>query len=59
MKKKSPSKGEPKRYAVFSVSSRGFARNKNLYVDHIDGDPTNNAPANLRIVTLSKNRPNI
>lgn len=27
-------------------------------VDHIDGDPTNNDPANLRVVTVSRNRPN-
>lgn len=28
------------------------------YLDHIDGDPTNNDPSNLRVVTLAKNRGN-
>jgi len=29
---------------------------RNRFVDHIDGDPCNNDPSNLRIVTLKENR---
>jgi hypothetical protein len=36
-----------------AVSVRGVRK----AVDHIDGDPTNNAPENLRIVTVSENLP--
>lgn len=31
---------------------------KHEAVSHIDGDPTNNDPSNLRVVTLAKNRGN-
>ena len=32
------------------------ARSTDRAIDHIDGDPTNNDPANLRIVTLAGDR---
>ena len=49
--------------AVDSSSGAGSTRTwwlkqnrRGTAIDHIDGDPFNNAPSNLRVVTSSQNR---
>lgn len=42
-----------KRLGIKDLTPR---KNPHRAVDHIDGDPYNNDPANLRVVTLSENR---